>query len=83
MIKRVDVVIGEAIDAILADQPGRVLQYGLAERGVGLVTLTSEDPASSQCRILDHPEVLEQLRDIESRIIDGDIRIDDPMFAGH
>lgn len=80
MIKRVDVVIGEAVDAIRAGEPGRVSEYGLAERGVGLVALTSEDPASSQCRILDHPEVLERLRALERQIIDGEIQIDDPMF---
>ncbi len=82
MIKQVDVVIGDAIDAIMADQSGRVLEYGLAERGVGLVALTSDDPASSQCRIMDHPEVLDRLRDLERLIVDGEIQIEDPMFSG-
>ncbi len=80
MIKRVDVVITEAIDAIMAGTSEQLLEYGLAGGGVGLVTLTSDDPASSQCRILDHPEVLDILRDLERQIIDGEILIPDPMF---
>ncbi len=82
MIKKVDQVIVEAVDAILADRPARRLEYGLAERGVGLVTLTSDDPEGSRCRILEHPEVLETLRDLERRIVAGEIVVDDPMFAG-
>ncbi|MEM7350572.1 MAG: BMP family ABC transporter substrate-binding protein [Acidobacteriota bacterium] len=81
MIKRVDVAIGEAIEAILAGQPGQIHQYGLAQRGVGLVTLTSDRPQDSQCRILEHPELLDQLRDLEHRIIGGEISIRDPMFT--
>ncbi len=80
MIKRVDVVIPEAIDAILAGTSEPVLEFGLANGGVGLVTLTSDDPASSQCRILDHPEVLDSLRGLVRQIVDGEIQIPDPMF---
>ena len=86
MLKRVDLVIGEAVDAILAGpgqagRPGQVLEYGLAEHGVGLVALSDDDPASSQCRILEHPRVLDRLRDLERKIVAGEIRIEDPMFA--
>ena len=80
MIKKVDLVIAETVAAILAGGQ-QILEYGLAERGVGLVTLASDDPGSSQCRILEHPELLERLRDLERRIAEGEIVIDDPMFA--
>ncbi len=86
MIKKVDLVVVEAVDAIFSDPggagPGHLLEYGLAERGVGLVTLTSDDPESSQCRILEHPELLDELREIERQIVAGEIEIEDPMFAG-
>lgn len=81
MIKKVDLVIAETVDAIFSGSGRQVLEYGLAERGVGLVTLTSDDPENSQCRILEHPELLERLRDLERRIANGEIVIDDPMFA--
>ncbi len=82
MIKKVDLVIAEAVDAIFTDRGRQLLEYGLAEGGVGLVTLTSDDPQTSQCRILDHPEILERLREIERQIVAGEIKIEDPMFPG-
>ncbi len=89
MIKKVDQAIVGAVEAIFKDRQNpeadrarlrRNLEYGLAEGGVGLVTLTSDDPEASQCRILEHPELLEELRDVERRIIAGEIEIADPMF---
>ena len=82
MIKKVDLVIPEAVDAIFKNRQHQLFQYGLAEGAVGLVTLTSEDAQASQCRILEHPEVLDRLRDIERQIVSGEIKIDDPMFPG-
>ncbi len=81
MIKKVDRVIVEAVDAIFKDRQRQLLEYGLAEGGVGLVTLTSDDPEASQCRILEHPEISGRLREIERLIIAGEIEIPDPMFA--
>ena len=80
MIKKVDVVVAEATDAIFQDRERQLLEYGLAERGVGLVTLTSDEPEASPCRILEHPEVLDRLREIEASIVAGEITIEDPMF---
>ncbi len=91
MIKKVDMVIVEAVSAIFQHREHELVgqasarhnfAYGLAEAGVGLVTFTSDDPAASRCRILEHPELLEELREIERLIIAGEIRIKDPMFPG-
>ncbi len=82
LIKRVDVVLGEAVDALRAGTGEQVLSYGLAEGALGLVSLVGDDPPTSGCRILEQPEVIDRVRAIEQQIVDGEIRIDDPMFSG-
>lgn len=79
-LKRVDVAIVESVQAIVNNAPEKVMVHGLESKGVGLVSLTSETPEKSQCRILEHPDVLEKVKDIQQKIIDGDIVIEDPMF---
>lgn len=81
LIKRVDNAIVEAVDAIMNDTGESVLVYGLADKGIGLTSLTSDNPAESQCVIMEHPELIEQLQEIQQKIIDGEITIEDPMFA--
>ncbi|MEE8525013.1 MAG: BMP family ABC transporter substrate-binding protein, partial [Thermoanaerobaculia bacterium] len=80
-LKRVDVAIVEAIAAIRSDSPERIFEYGLASGGIGLVSLsgedlTGEDVANSQCLIFEHPEVIDAMRELRQRIIDGEIRIE-------
>ncbi|MCP4046744.1 MAG: BMP family ABC transporter substrate-binding protein [Gammaproteobacteria bacterium] len=81
LIKRVDVAIMESVDAMLSDSGEQVLVYGLAGKGVGLVSLTTDTPEESQCVIMEHPDVIEQLKEIQQKIIDGEITINDPMVA--
>ena len=80
-IKRVDVAILDAVDDIMNKTGEQILSYGLAEKGMGLVVTTSEDASNSECVILEHPDVIELVKDIEQKIIDGEITIEDPMFA--
>ena len=83
MIKRVDKVFEEAVDAIRGEGADRehVMRYGLASGDLGLVSHVAEDPANSQCGILEHPEVIETMRGIRQQIVDGEIVIEDPMFT--
>ncbi len=80
MVKRVDKALAEAVDAIRSGTGEQVMHYGLASGDLGLVSLVGDDPESSQCRLLEHPEVIEQMRQLRQQIIDGEIVIEDPMF---
>ncbi|MDQ4077467.1 MAG: BMP family ABC transporter substrate-binding protein [Chloroflexota bacterium] len=81
LLKRVDVVVVQAIDAIMEGTEESVFVYGLEEDGIGLVALDAEEPAESQCVIMEHPEVIERLAEVEQQIISGEIVVEDPMFA--
>ena len=80
LIKRVDVAVFETVGGILdGNTTETVHAYGLAEGGVGLTVLTAEDPDATECVILDHPDVIEQVSDLQQQIIDGEIEVDDPL----
>jgi basic membrane protein A len=80
LIKRVDTAIVESVDKIMAGSKENVLIYGLAEKGIGLVALTTDKPEDSQCEIMKNPELIETIKDIQDKIISGEIKIEDPMF---
>jgi basic membrane protein A len=80
LIKRVDTAIIESVDKIMAGSKENLLVYGLAEKGIGLVALTTDKPEDSQCEIMKHTEVIEQVKEIQQKIISGEIKIEDPMF---
>ncbi len=79
LLKRVDVVVVDAITRIVEEGGGVVEAYGLEEDGIGLVALTVDDVEASECLIANSPEVIEQLAEIQQQIIDGEIVIEDPM----
>lgn len=81
LIKRVDVAITESVDKIMSGSEESLLVYGLAEKGLGLVALTSDNPQDSKCELMNHPDVIETVKGIQQKIIDGEITIEDPMFA--
>lgn len=80
LIKRVDTAIVESVDKIMAGSKENVLIYGLAEKGIGLVALTTDKPEDSQCEIMKNPELIETIKGIQDKIISGEIKIEDPMF---
>jgi len=77
-LKHVEVILPATIDAIVKGEAKPVKSFGLAEKGLALVGL-NEDVAHSGCMIADHETVIATLKDIEARIIEGDITLDDPM----
>jgi len=81
IIKRVDVALMESVDGIMKGTSENFRSYGLESGGIGIVTLASEHPEQSQCVILEHPDVIARLREIQQKIIAGDITIKDPMMA--
>lgn len=80
LIKRVDTAIVESVDKIMAGSKENFLTYGLAEKGIGLVALTTDKPEDSQCEIMKNPELIETIKGIQDKIISGEIKIEDPMF---
>lgn len=80
LIKRVDVAVFETVGGIIeGDTTENVHAYGLAEGGVGLTVLTADDPQTTECAILDHPDVIDQVSELQQQIIDGDIEVTDPL----
>jgi basic membrane protein A len=79
-IKRVDVAINASVDKIMSGSKESLLVYGLADKGIGLVSLTTDKPEDSQCEIMKHPDVIEKVKEIQQKIISGEIKIEDPMF---
>lgn len=79
-LKRVDVAILESIQNILDGSDQHLLSYGLAEGGMNLVAFSDVDLAGSGCLIAEHPQVVEQIGELRQQIIEGELKIPDPMF---
>lgn len=80
-LKRVDVALGAAVDAILAGEKKTFMALGIKEGGVGAVALDEAGMADSKCLIADYPEVAAKMREVAAQITDGTIELKDPMFA--
>lgn len=79
LIKRVDHVIVQAIEAIQRGDSGHTLVFGLDTGELTLEALQDEPPADSQCTIGQHPEVIQKARELSRQLIAGEIGIQDPM----
>jgi basic membrane protein A len=79
LIKRVDRVVEEAVDAIEGGTAEPMLVFGLSSGGLDVGALAAEPPAASECLIFDHPEVMDRMRALAQQIVAGEIGIDDPM----
>lgn len=80
-LKRVDVALGAAVDAILAGEKKTFMALGIKEGGVGAIALDEAGIAASKCLIVDYPEVAAKMREVAANIADGTIKLQDPMFA--
>jgi basic membrane protein A len=80
LLKKVDVALEKAVDAIMNKDPNQVQVYGLKEGGIGLAATTETDLESTQCVIADNPDVIEKIKELQTKIINGEITIEDPMF---
>jgi len=80
-LKRVDVALETAVDAIVAGQDSVFMALGLKEGGVGAIALDEASIAASQCLIADHPDVAAKMREVAATIADGSLKLEDPMFA--
>lgn len=80
-MKHVDTAMIQAIGDILKGEKKTTASLGLKEGGMGAMALQEGALADSKCVIADHPEVVEKMRSVAARIIDGTLKLDDPMFA--
>lgn len=82
LLKLTSNVVRFSINKILDGTHPPSLEYGIGvEGGIGLVPFDLKDPENSKCSIMDHPDVIEKVREIRQKIIDGELKIDDPMLA--
>ncbi|HYT77691.1 MAG TPA: BMP family ABC transporter substrate-binding protein [Actinomycetota bacterium] len=77
VVKQTDVAVVDGVKSVLkgGDQ---IVVLGLAEGGIGLTSLTP-DAGSSQCLAVQHADVLDKVRQAKQDIIDGKIKIKDPL----
>lgn len=79
-LKRVDNATVQAVDAIMAGEKSNVLAYGLKEGGIGIVPFSLEKPEDSRCLIMQYPDVIAKLKELQDKIISGELKLEDPMF---
>lgn len=80
-LKRVDNAVVQTIDSIVAGNAGSLFAYGIKEGGIGLVPFSVDKPEDSKCQIMKNADVLAKVKDIQAKIVSGEIKIEDPMFA--
>lgn len=80
LLKKVDIALQTAVNAILNKDPNQVQIYGLKEGGIGLIATLESDLKATQCVIADYPEVVAKIKELQAKIISGEIKIEDPMF---
>lgn len=77
-IKAVDVLVVSEIGKILDGTAVSVSSYGLKEAGTDLTSLMP-GAESSQCVVMEHPDVIEAVKKAKQDIIDGTITVPDPV----
>lgn len=80
LLKRVDTVTVKAIDSVIEGSKENIFVYGLKEGGIGLIPFAEPNPQDSQCLIMQHPEVLDKVKELQDKIISGELKLKDPMF---
>ncbi len=80
-LKRVDNAVVQTIDAIMAGNAGSLFAYGLKEGGIGLIATSDAKPEDSKCGITKSADVIAKVKEIQARIVSGELKLEDPMFA--
>lgn len=79
LLKRVDRVIEQVADSIVAGTAPTTMVFGLGTGGLDVGALSQEPPPTSECLIFEHPEVMETIRGLAEQIVAGEVGIEDPM----
>jgi basic membrane protein A and related proteins len=78
--KKTDVSIELAVKGIVGGSQPPIAALGLKEGGMSLTAL-DPDVKSSKCLISDYPDVIAKVQALRDQIVDGSIKIADPMTA--
>ena len=78
--KKTDVVVELAVKGIAGGSQPPIATLGLKEGGMSLTAL-DPDVATSKCLIADYPDVIAKVKALRDQIVDGSIKIADPMSA--
>jgi len=81
ILKRVDNAIVAASARILDGEESVFMSLGIAEGGISALALEPDLLADSGCLVADRPEVVTAMREAADRIVDGELELEDPMFA--
>jgi len=79
LIKRVDLVIEQAADAVIAGSGEPMMVFGLGSGGLYLDALSEDIDSTSDCLVYGYPEIMERMRELADQIVSGEIGIEDPM----
>lgn len=78
--KKTDVSIELAVKGIFGGSQPPIAALGLKEGGMSLTAL-DPDVKSSKCLIADYPDAIAKVKALRDQIVDGSIKIADPMSA--
>jgi basic membrane protein A len=78
--KKTDVSVELAVKGIVAGSQPPIIALGLKEGGMSLTAL-DPDVKGSKCQIADYPEAIAKVKALRDQIVDGSIKIADPMSA--
>ncbi|MBV9288116.1 MAG: BMP family ABC transporter substrate-binding protein [Hyphomicrobiales bacterium] len=78
--KKTNVAVESAIKGIMAGSEPPIATLGLKEGGMSVVAL-DPDVKASKCTIADYPDVIEKVKALRDEIVNGSIKIADPMMA--
>jgi basic membrane lipoprotein Med (substrate-binding protein (PBP1-ABC) superfamily) len=75
----VDTVVVDLVGQVLDGKAENVNSYGLAEGGMDVSSLTDDN---ADCVVMEHDDVLRKVEETKQGIIDGQIKVTDPLTAG-
>ena len=78
--KKTDVAVELAVRGIMAGTQPPIAALGLKEGGMSLTALYL-DVKASKCTIANYPDVIAKLKALRDQIVDGSVKIADPMAA--
>jgi basic membrane protein A len=78
--KKTNVAVESAVRGIVAGSQPPIATLGLKEGGMSLVAFDPEIKAS-KCTIADYPDVVAKVKALRDQIVDGSIKLADPMMA--
>jgi len=82
LLKHVSATILYTVGRILKENPDALyIEAGVAENAVGPGAISGNPALNEECVIMNYPEVVKLVEEVKGKIVSGEIKIEDPMFA--